>query len=167
MVNLDYGLFTRTSKNYYFFNRESWVNPRHLQFFEFIGKLFALSCIKQGYFLSPSFSSVIYKMILEEKVEVEDLVEEFDEGEVIKNVEKLKEFTDDSMFWQTFIYEDVRMITDKPIKRAGELEKEGKNFYLLKEANNLKEKPEGEVESSRVIKVTKVGETIELVPGGA
>jgi hypothetical protein len=33
MVNLDYGLFLRTSKNYYFFSRESWINPRHLQFF--------------------------------------------------------------------------------------------------------------------------------------
>ena len=32
MVNLNYGLFTKTSKNYYFFNRESWINPRHLQF---------------------------------------------------------------------------------------------------------------------------------------
>jgi len=41
------------------------------------------------------------------------------------------------MFWQTFIYEDVRIITDKRIKSMSELEKEGQeggNFYLLKEA---------------------------------
>jgi hypothetical protein len=64
MVNLDYGLFSKTFKNYYFFNRESWINPRHLQFFEFIGKLFALSIFKEGYFLSPAFSIILYKMIL-------------------------------------------------------------------------------------------------------
>jgi hypothetical protein len=32
MANLNYGIFMKTSKNYYFFNRESWINPRHLQF---------------------------------------------------------------------------------------------------------------------------------------
>ena len=66
MVNLDYGLFAKSSKNYYFFNRESWINPRHLQFYEFIGKMFALSIIKPSYFVSPSFSIIVYKMILEE-----------------------------------------------------------------------------------------------------
>ena len=33
MVNLNYGLFVKTSNNFYYFNRESWINPRHLQFF--------------------------------------------------------------------------------------------------------------------------------------
>lgn len=86
MVNLNYGLFSKASSNYYFFNRESWINPRHLQYFEFIGKLFALSIIRKNYFVSPSFSTVIYKMILGEKIEIEDLRSEFDEGEVITNV---------------------------------------------------------------------------------
>jgi hypothetical protein len=45
MVNPNYGLFMKTSKNYYFFNRESWINPRHLQYYEFIGKIFASSII--------------------------------------------------------------------------------------------------------------------------
>jgi len=123
MVNLDYGLFVKSSKNYYFFNRDSWINPRHLQYFEFIGKLFALSFIKKVYFLSPCFSTVIYKIILGEKIGVDDLLDEFDEGDVIKNVEKLRDFNDDSMFWQTFIYEDVRMISEKPIKKASDIEK--------------------------------------------
>lgn len=91
MVDLDYGLFTKSSKNYYFFNRESWVNPRHLQFFEFIGKLFALSLVqRERYSLCPSFSIIIYKMILGQPISVDDLVEEFDQGLVISNLEKLR-----------------------------------------------------------------------------
>jgi hypothetical protein len=70
MVNLNYGLFMKTSKNYYYFNRESWVNPRHLQFFDFIGKLFALSIVRDGFLLGPSFSILLYKMLLGEKVEM-------------------------------------------------------------------------------------------------
>jgi membrane-anchored glycerophosphoryl diester phosphodiesterase (GDPDase) len=61
-----------------------------LQYFEFIGKLFALSLIKNDYFVAPSFSLVVYKMILGEKIKIEDLKSEFDEGEVITNVEKLR-----------------------------------------------------------------------------
>ena len=86
MVNLNFGLFSKTSSNFYFFNRESWVNPRHLQYFEFIGKLFALAIIRKDFFIYPSFSIVIYKMILGEKIDIEDLRAEFDEGEVITNV---------------------------------------------------------------------------------
>ena len=66
MVNLNYALFAKTSKNYYFFNRESWINPRHLQYFEFIGKLFAYAVINNDYCLTPSFSIVLYKMIVGE-----------------------------------------------------------------------------------------------------
>jgi hypothetical protein len=70
MVNLNYGLFVRTSKNYYYFNRESWINPRHLQFFEFIGKLFALSFMNKNYYLAPSFSTALYRAILSEPVKM-------------------------------------------------------------------------------------------------
>ena len=80
MVNLNYGLFVKTSNNFYYFNRESWINPRHLQFFQFIGKLFALSIVRESFFLCPSFSILIYKMILGEEIEIEDIIEECDEG---------------------------------------------------------------------------------------
>ena len=86
MVNLNYGLFVKTSKNYYYFNRESWINPIHLQFFEFIGKLFAMSIVRGEFFLGPCFSILIYKMILGEEILIEDIIEEFDEGEVMINV---------------------------------------------------------------------------------
>ncbi len=52
---------------------------------------------------------------------------------MIKNLEKLRKFTDDSMFWQTFVYEDVKLISDKHIKILKEEEKqEGETHYLLK-----------------------------------
>jgi hypothetical protein len=66
MVNLNYALFKRTKNNYYFFNSESKVNPRHLQYFEFIGKLFGFSLAHKSIFVSPSFSIMLYKMILGE-----------------------------------------------------------------------------------------------------
>ena len=90
MVNLNYGLFVKTSKNIYYFNRESWINPRHLQFFEFIGKLFAMSIVKKDLFICPSFSILLYKMLLGEPIEMKDIIDEFDEGEVIKNIEKMR-----------------------------------------------------------------------------
>lgn len=80
MVNLDYSLFSRNRKNYYFFSRESWINPRHLQFFEFIGKLVALSIINKSLFMAPSFSLAFYKIILGKTVTVTDLMDDFDEG---------------------------------------------------------------------------------------
>lgn len=35
---------------------------------------------------------------------------------MLTNLEKLRSFTDDSQFWQTFIYEDVRLLAGKPAK---------------------------------------------------
>lgn len=72
--------------------------------------------------MAPSFSLAIYKMILGQKIDIDDLIEEFDQGEVIKNLEKLRYFTDDSMFWQSFVYEDVRLVAGKRVKEIKEQE---------------------------------------------
>ena len=64
MVNLNYGLFSKSSSNYYFFNKESGINPRHLQFIEFIGKIFALSLLRGHFYVYPSFSTILYKKLL-------------------------------------------------------------------------------------------------------
>jgi hypothetical protein len=116
MANLNYGIFMRTGKNYYFFNRESWINPRHLQFLEFIGKLFALAIINREFYLAPSFSILIYKMILGERIDIADIAKEFDEGEVIRNIEKLREYHDDSLFCESFVYEDKRLISNRNLE---------------------------------------------------
>ena len=64
LVNLHYLLFSRMPKNYYFFSRESFLNPRHLQYFEFVGKLFAFALTDNSLFISPSFSLLLYKLLL-------------------------------------------------------------------------------------------------------
>lgn len=48
-----------------------------LQFFEFIGKLFAYSLFKKSILVSPSFSIILYKMILEEEITLKDILPEF------------------------------------------------------------------------------------------
>lgn len=64
-------------------------------------------------YVAPSFSILLYKMIMGEKIEIADIVKEFDEGEVITNIEKLREYQDDSLFCETFTYEDKRLISNK------------------------------------------------------
>ena len=100
---------------------------------------------------------------------VADLKEEFDEGVVLDNLDKLRSFTDDSMFWQTFVYEDVRLVSEKLKQRMQEdsAPSSGSPLYLHKEAINVREN-ETEIDSpSKVVKALKVGEAIELIPGGA
>ena len=41
-------------------------------------------------YVAPNFSILLYKMIVGEKIEIADIVKEFDEGEVITNIEKLR-----------------------------------------------------------------------------
>lgn len=55
-------------------------------------------------YVAPSFSILLYKLIVGEKIEIADIVKEFDEGEVITNIEKLREYQDDSLFCETFVY---------------------------------------------------------------
>lgn len=79
MVDPINGLFKRTYHNHYFFNRESGANPRHLQYFEFIGTLVGYSLTKGSVFVSPSLSPIIYKMMLGEEVTIDDIIEDFKE----------------------------------------------------------------------------------------
>lgn len=90
MVNLNYALFKRTPQNYYFFYRESSFNPRDLQYFEFIGKLFGFSLTKNSLFVSPSFSIMLYKLILGEEITFDDIIEGFGVPPQVKSMTKLK-----------------------------------------------------------------------------
>lgn len=80
MVNPGFSLFSPTDAGSYFFSRDSYVNPRHLQYFEFIGKLFALALTYCEFlFISVPFSPLLYKMILNQPITPEDLFSEFKE----------------------------------------------------------------------------------------
>ena len=74
MFNADYALF-RTSavdKITYAPNRMSSVNPDHLQFFRFVGRVIA-KAINDGRLLDAYFTRSFYKCILGRKVELTDL----------------------------------------------------------------------------------------------
>lgn len=84
MVNLDLALFVKTPSDFHYLNSlnsESDINPCHLHYFEFIGKLFGFSIINPMFFICPSFSRILYKLILSETIQIEDLIaEKFPEG---------------------------------------------------------------------------------------
>lgn len=43
---------------------------------------------------------------------MKDIINEFDEGEVISNIEKMREYTDDSLFCENFVYLDKGLMAD-------------------------------------------------------
>lgn len=74
MFNPDYALFTPVSsdENTYHPNRTSYVNPEHLSFFKFIGRIIGKS-IYDGCLLDCHFSRAVYKKILDRSVSLKDM----------------------------------------------------------------------------------------------
>jgi hypothetical protein len=54
-----------TPQNYYHFAKQIGLNPRNLQYYEFIGKLFGKSIISKNYFVCPNFTLLLYKYLLD------------------------------------------------------------------------------------------------------
>lgn len=74
MFNPDYALFTpvASDENTYHPNRISYINPEHLSFFKFIGKIIG-KAIYDGCFLDCHFSRAVYKRILGRSVSLKDM----------------------------------------------------------------------------------------------
>lgn len=74
MFNPDYALFSpvASDENTYHPNRVSYVNPEHLSFFKFIGKIIG-KAIFDGCYLDCHFSRAVYKRILGRKVSLKDM----------------------------------------------------------------------------------------------
>lgn len=106
----------------------------------------------------PSFSIILYKMLLGEDISMKDIVDEFDEGEVIENVEKMRDYQDDSLFCESFVYADKRLMSKSNLSKT---EYEGQNTasvnkeYLVKDVY-FPDNQEQE-ETIRGLKVLKVG----------
>lgn len=62
-----------TPGNVYFFSKNCLANALHLQYFEFIGKIVGLSLISPTYYITPSLSPLLYKILLDEKIELNDI----------------------------------------------------------------------------------------------
>lgn len=64
IFNPDYGLFKLSSTgNTYQPNKNSWINPDHLKFFKFIGRIMG-KALYDGYMLDAFFTRSFYKHIL-------------------------------------------------------------------------------------------------------
>ncbi|CCH43971.1 E3 ubiquitin-protein ligase [Wickerhamomyces ciferrii] len=74
MFNADYALFlpVASDKTTFHPNRTSWVNPEHLSFFKFIGRIIG-KAIYDNCFLDCHFSRDVYKSILGRIVSLKDL----------------------------------------------------------------------------------------------
>lgn len=74
MFNPDYALFTPVSsdENTFHPNRTSYVNPEHLSFFKFIGRIIGKSIFDECV-LDCHFSRAVYKKILERPVSLKDM----------------------------------------------------------------------------------------------
>ncbi|CAK7911902.1 E3 ubiquitin-protein ligase Tom1p [[Candida] anglica] len=74
MFNPDYALFTPVASDETTFhpNRTSFVNPEHLSFFKFIGRIIG-KAIFDGSFLDCHFSRAVYKRILSRPVSLKDM----------------------------------------------------------------------------------------------
>lgn len=74
MFNPDYALFTPVASDDTTFhpNRTSWVNPEHLSFFKFIGRIIG-KAIFDNCFLDCHFSRAVYKRILSRPASLKDM----------------------------------------------------------------------------------------------
>lgn len=74
MFNPDYALFTPVASDRTTFhpNRTSWVNPEHLSFFKFIGRIIG-KAIFDYKLLDCHFSRAVYKKILGKAVSIKDM----------------------------------------------------------------------------------------------
>lgn len=74
MFNPDYALFTPVASDETTFhpNRTSYINPEHLSFFKFIGRIIG-KAIYDGCFLDCHFSRALYKRILGKQVSLKDM----------------------------------------------------------------------------------------------
>lgn len=74
MFNPDYALFLpiASDKTTFHPNRTSWVNPEHLSFFKFVGRIIG-KAIYDGCFLDCHFTRDVYKSILGCKVSLKDV----------------------------------------------------------------------------------------------
>ena len=76
MFNPNYALFvsSETNQNVFFPNKHSQVNPEHLEYFAFVGRIIARSVI-ENIQLDCHFSRFIYKLILGKSPSLLDLRE--------------------------------------------------------------------------------------------
>ena len=73
MFNPDYSLFNLSSNGVsYYANSQSYINPDHLNFFKFVGRMVG-KAIFDGQLLECFFARSLYKMMIGEELQFEDM----------------------------------------------------------------------------------------------
>jgi len=88
--NPNYSLFQYSNTNSYELeiNPMSGINPEHLNYFKFIGRIMGMAILHQQY-LSVNFTLLFYKKLLNKSLELSDM--EFIDPEINKNIKWLQE----------------------------------------------------------------------------
>lgn len=73
MLNPYYGLFQHSSGDYLLeINPNSSINPDHLSYFRFIGRVLGLA-VQHGHYVDGSFVMPLYKLLLGKSVTLDDM----------------------------------------------------------------------------------------------
>ncbi|BES98348.1 e3 ubiquitin-protein ligase [Nesidiocoris tenuis] len=76
MLNLEYGLFQYSTENTYTLqiNPDSGVNPEHLSYFHFVGRIIGIA-VFHGHYIDGGFTKPFYKMLLNKPITLDDIEE--------------------------------------------------------------------------------------------
>ncbi|XP_013793887.1 E3 ubiquitin-protein ligase SMURF2-like [Limulus polyphemus] len=74
MLNPYYGLFQYTRDDIYTLqvNPDSSVNPEHLSYFHFVGRIMGLA-VFHGHYIDGGFTLPFYKMLLNKPITLDDI----------------------------------------------------------------------------------------------
>lgn len=74
MLNPQYGLFEYSRENNYSLqiNADSGVNPEHLSYFHFAGRIIGMA-VFHGHHINGSFTTPFYKMLLNKAITLNDI----------------------------------------------------------------------------------------------
>jgi len=74
MLNPQYGLFQYSTENNYTLqiNTDSGVNPEHLSYFHFVGRIIGIA-VFHGHYIDGGFTTPFYKMLLNKPITLDDI----------------------------------------------------------------------------------------------
>ncbi|NXD32174.1 PUB1 ligase, partial [Spelaeornis formosus] len=134
MFNPFYCLFEYSAQDNYTLqiNPNSSINPEHLNYFKFIGRIVALAVFHRR-FLDAYFITALYKMILKKKIALSDM--ESVDAEMFRSLTWMLENDIEGVIENTFSTEDDRFgeivtIDLKPDGRNIEVTNENKKEYV-------------------------------------
>ncbi|KAK7203014.1 hypothetical protein BZA70DRAFT_242056, partial [Myxozyma melibiosi] len=134
MFNPDYALFAPVASDRTTFhpNRTSWVNPEHLLFFKFVGRIIG-KALYEGRVLDCHFSRAVYKRMLGRQVALKDMENldlEYYKSLVWMLENDITDVITETMSLEADDYGDKKIIDLIPNGREIAVTEENKNEYV-------------------------------------